>query len=207
MIQKEIKENIDQHKNLYILLQKKFFEKDKNFLNIENLDFLMNQIKENKSSNWLEKSILLFFQNQIKYDFFDKKNEFLYQNPFFINILPTIKNYSFFNKNGDTFFINVIKNTSKEMKDMAIMTMIHYDKNPQEVLNIESKEKKTPLLIGIENGLSEETLLLMIINEAKIKESEFKELQEKKIVSKNILENIQNKTFAIKKKLKTKNGI
>jgi hypothetical protein len=207
MINQEIQENIHQHKNLYLLLQKKFFEKDKSFLNIENLDFLMNQIKENKSSSWLEKSILLFFQNQVKYNFFDKKNEFLYQKPFFINILPNIKSYNFFNKEGDTFFINVIKNTSKEMKDMAIMTMIHYDKNPQEVLNIESKEKKTPLLIGIENGLNEETLLFMIVNEAKIKESEFKELQETKIVSKNILENMRNKAFAIKKNIKTKNGI
>jgi hypothetical protein len=199
MINQELKEYSIKEKELYIFLQKKIFEKDKKFLTQENLNFLMNELKEKKESYWLEKSILLFFQNDIKYNFFDTNNEFIFKKHFLLQIIPTLPTYNFFNKNGDTFFIHVMKESSLEMKNMAITTMIEFDKNPQEILNIESKEQKTPLYVGIENHLEDETLLLMIINEAKIKKEELEEVQKNQRLSKNILNMIGNKNSILTK--------
>lgn len=206
MISEELKEYFLKEKELYIFLQKKFFEKDKKILTQESLNFLMNTYKE-KSSPWLEKSILLFFENHIKYDFFDKKNQFIFKNHFLLSILPKLKTYDFFHKNGDTFFIHVMKEASPEIKNTAVVTMIEFDKNPQEVLNIESKEQKTPFYVGIENHLEDETLLLMIINEAKIKKEELEKIQKNQLLSKNILNMLGNKNMILTKPISPQRNV
>lgn len=133
----------------------------------------------NSPSQILEKEIFNNIKKGANFSLFHDNCFIISKNEtFFVKLIPYIKNFNIFDNNGDSLFNYIIK-SKLNLKESILKNIINYDKNIFVTINSRDKNNNTSLYLAIENNLSDDLILNIILQGGSFDQKEEKKLNKK----------------------------